>query len=152
MMGIINKQIIANLLISLPLLMALMLLISYILPILFTHNFNGAIPFVKVALFGVVARAVYLPIEYVALAKGKSLLYLFQESVSAILLLVCSIYGYHLYGLIGLGLGTSISACIELIFVTIYTRCAFGYRPSIKVIYGTLASFIILYATYVIVK
>ena len=152
MMGIINKQIIANLLISLPLLMALMLLISYILPILFTHNFNGTIPFVKVALFGVIARAVYLPIEYVALAKGKSLLYLFQESVSAILLFVCSIYGYHLYGLIGLGLGTSISACIELIFVTLYTRCAFGYRPSIKVIYGTLASFIILYATYVIVK
>jgi len=133
-------------------LLAFMPLISSILPILFSHNFMGAIPFVKVALFGVVARAAYLPIEYVALAQGKSLLYLIQETVAAILLLTCSIYGYHLYGLIGLGLGTSISAFIELIFVTIYTRCAFGYQPSIKVIISTMASFIILYATYAIIE
>lgn len=152
MLAVINRQIITNLVIALPLLLAFMPLISSILPILFSHNFMGAIPFVKVALFGVVARAAYLPIEYIALAQGKSLLYLFQESVSAILLLTCSIFGYHLYGLIGVGIGTSISAFIELIFVTVYTHYAFGYKPSTKVIISTMASFIILYATYAIIE
>ncbi|MDN5554020.1 oligosaccharide flippase family protein [Prevotella sp.] len=152
MMGIINRQIITNLLIALPLLLVFMPLVSHILPILFSHNFIGAVSFVKVALFGVIARAVYLPIEYVALAQGKSLLYLFQESVSAILLLASSILGYHIGGLIGLGIGTSISAFMELLFVVVYTHYTFGYKPSMKVIFGTMASFIMLYAMYVIIE
>ncbi|WP_434503784.1 oligosaccharide flippase family protein [Prevotella sp.] len=152
MMDIINRQIITNLLIALPLLLVFMPLVSHILPILFSNNFMGAIPFVKVALFGVIARAVYLPIEYVALAQGKSLLYLFQELVSAILLLISSILGYHIGGLMGLGIGTSISAFMELLFVAVYTHYVFGYKPSIKVMTGAVASFIMLYAMYVISK
>lgn len=150
MQDIINRQIISNLLISLPLLLAFLPLVTYILPLLFSNSFTEAIPFVEVALFGIIARAVYLPIEYIALAKGKSLIYLFQESVSAILLLTSSIYGYHLYGLIGLGIGTSISAFAELFFVTGYTYYAFGYKPSIKIIIGILVSVTILYATYIV--
>lgn len=152
MLVIINKQIITNLLIALPLLLAFMPLVSYILPILFSHKFVEAIPFVKVAMFGIVARAAYLPIEYITLAQGKSLLYLFQESVAALLLIICSITGYNLYGLIGLGVGTSISAIMELLFVIIYTHLTFGYKPSMKVIICILSSFILLYTMYIIYK
>lgn len=97
-----------------PLALALICLLGWVLPLLFSHEFDSVVPMAQVAVAGLLFRAIYLPFAYIPLSAGDSKTFLCIELCSAIILATTVIVGYHFYGLLGAGVGLLISNLIDM--------------------------------------
>ena len=123
----VNKQAEVSILLLSPMLAALMLLLPVLIPLLFSSSFSPAVSMAQASMFAMYLRAVALPVAYIALAKGDSLPYLLIESFYSIMLFVCVSVGFLIGGLVGAGLGVSVSYLIEFIGNLIFTRLRYGF-------------------------
>jgi len=123
----VSRQVEVTLLLTTPMLVALMVMMPIVMPVLYSSEFDPVIDMVQLALIGMYFRSAYLPVEYIALASAHSRIYLVQESVSAVLLAVLVIMGYWQWGLIGAGGGIVVAYLLELLFVLFLTYNKFGY-------------------------
>lgn len=97
-----------------PVAILLIAVLGWILPLLFSHEFDIVVPMAQVAAAGLLFRAVYLPFVYIPLSAGDSKTYLILETISAAILVSAVITGYHFYGLLGAGFGLLISNMIDM--------------------------------------
>ena len=97
-----------------PLALIVIALLNWVLPLLFSHEFDSVIPMAQIALIGLFFRGVYLPFAYVPLSAGDSKTFLCLEGLSASILATAVISGYHFFGLIGAGIGLLISNIIDM--------------------------------------
>lgn len=97
-----------------PLALIVIALLNWVLPLLFSHEFDSVIPMAQIALIGLFFRGVYLPFAYVPLSAGDSKTFLCLEGLSASILATSVISGYHFFGLIGAGIGLLISNIIDM--------------------------------------
>ena len=66
-------------------------------------------------------RGITSPIGYTALARGESRLYLLMEVIYDLFSLACVALCFHYWGLLGAGIGLSLSAVFDLVMIgTIY--------------------------------
>jgi len=100
--------------IILPIAVILIALLGWILPLLFSHEFDSVVPMAQVAVAGLLFRAVYLPFAYIPLSAGDSKIFLGLETISAAILATSVILGYHFYGLLGAGFGLLLSNLIDM--------------------------------------
>lgn len=100
--------------IILPVVILLIAVLGWVLPLLFSHEFDSVVPMAKVAACGLVFRAIYLPFAYIPLSAGDSRTYLLLEVISATILVTTVIAGYHFFGLLGAGYGLLISNAIDM--------------------------------------
>lgn len=145
----VNEQIEMTLLMVAPMLVGLMIFMPIVMPLLYSSEFVPVITMVQVSLLAIYFRAAYLPVEYIALASGRSRLYLVQESISAVLLAVFVIAGYSLWGLWGAGVGLVVAYLLELVFVLCYSYRYFGFvisRDSLAILLVQLLFAILTYA------
>jgi O-antigen/teichoic acid export membrane protein len=70
----------------------------------------------KAALFAIIIKAIIWPLAFVILAKGDNKLYFKQEIISDIFLLVSTVFFYHYFGLVGIGM----ASLIQFIFYGCY--------------------------------
>ena len=119
-----------------PLLIAMTTLLPWLLPLLFSDEFLPVVNMMRGSILAMYMRAMTLPLEYIALARGNSRYYLIQEAVAALLFVVSVIVGYWLGGLTATGYALAVASLLELIFVTIFTYFIYDYRPSRRVIHG----------------
>jgi len=126
--AVVNRQIRVFLLITIVFVTLLISLMPYIIPLLFSSKFVGVVPMAQWAAVGLVARAIYLPIEYISLARGDARSFMIVECVSYVLMFVCVVGGYHLGGLTGTGIGLALSAFLNLGFDVIYIRKKFNLK------------------------
>lgn len=124
---VVNRQIYLFLLITALFSALLMLLMPYIVPLLFSSKFAGIVPMAKWAVLGLLARAAYLPIEYISLARGDGKSFMIIDCVGYVIVLICVIVGYHLWGITGTGIGIAASAFICLLFDLAYTYWRFHF-------------------------
>ena len=124
---VVNRQIYVFLLITALFSALLMLLMPYIVPLLFSSKFAGIVPMAKWAVLGLLARAAYLPIEYISLARGDGKSFMIIDCVGYVIVLICVIAGYHLWGITGTGIGIAASAFICLLFDLAYTYWRFHF-------------------------
>lgn len=96
-------------------------LAPWIVGLLYAGEFEVVVPFVSIAMAGVVFRAISYCMAYVILAKGDGVTYLMTESLSAALALALNICSYRLWGISGLGVS--------------YTLWYFGYLVIISTVF-----------------
>ena len=133
---VVNRQIEVCLMAISPLLIAMTTLLPWLLPLLFSDEFLPVVDMMRGSILAMYMRAMTLPLEYIALARGNSRYYLIQEAVAALLFVVSVIVGYWLGGLTATGYALAVASLLELIFVTIFTYFIYDYRPSRRVIHG----------------
>ncbi len=126
----VNKQVDVNVLLVTPCLLMMVFGLPILIPLLYDSSFNGMLQMAQFATVSMLFRAVYLPIEYLPLAKGESKVFLVQEAFAAILLITFEIAGYELKGLTGLGMGIALAYCLEMLAVMAYSRFCYAYKVS----------------------
>lgn len=83
-------------------------LAPWLVKILYDSRFEAAVPFITIAMAGIVMRGVSYCMSYVILAKGDGLAFLSTESVSALAGLGLNIGCYSAWGIGGLGVAYSL--------------------------------------------
>lgn len=148
--SIVNNQIEVSLNLVSPLLTVFILLVPMLLPALYSGKFMPVLPMLQVASLSMLARAMYLPIEYVSLSRGKSLVFLGIELSSYSVLIVSVILGYTLHGLFGAGVGIVIASMLEVIVVLIVCGIVFEYRMSASLMRMAIVHMVLCVLVYAV--
>lgn len=92
--------------------------------LLYSSEFDVAVPFVTVAMIGVLLRGVSYCISYVILAKGDGPTFLLTESLSTVVALGLNIGAFRLWGVGGLGVSYSVwyLLYVAIVAVVYYRR------------------------------
>lgn len=140
--SIINQQIDVCVLLMTPLLIAMSLFMPRLIHLLYSSEFIAVAPMAVCAVYYMFFKAITLPVAYLSLAKGKSMLYLCMEFVYDVAFAAFVYFGYtlggqYLYfsfdgtecgGLIGTGLALTAAGFFDLVLICgIYSAC-FGFR------------------------
>ncbi len=125
----INRQIDVLVLLMVPFLIAFVLCLPLIVRLLYTSAFLPVVPMVVCAVSYMYFKAVFSPVAYLPLAAGHSATYMMMELAYDIPFVAFVVGGYLLGGLVGAGIGLSLSNLYNLaLVVTVYAR-RYGYRP-----------------------
>ncbi|MDD6553124.1 MAG: oligosaccharide flippase family protein [Prevotellaceae bacterium] len=133
---IVNNQIEVSLLLVSPLLAAFITAAPLVVTLLYSDQFAPVTAMLRVTLLSMYFRALFLPMEYIALSRGDSVTYLIQESASDIFMLTAVIAGFALWGLTGTGVGLVVASVliflgdmgyIYLRYRFVLSRQAIGY-------------------------
>ena len=108
------RQVRLSLALAVPFAIAIIIFLPWILPLLNTEMFNGAIRMAQYATIGLIFRAIYLPLAYIPLAAGHSLTFMALEFFSYFILFISVITGYHFMGLDGAGIGLTVSIFFDM--------------------------------------
>ena len=104
-------------------------LAQWLLPLLYTGEFVGAIPYVRWGMVGMAIRPLSLSMSYSFLAAGRSRVYCITEILSAICGFLINVAGYSLAGLTGLGMATAAWMLLELIIILVSARLSGAPMP-----------------------
>lgn len=118
----VNQQIQVCSLIVGPLLCLMTVFMPWLIRLLFSSEFLLAVPMATMGVFFVYLRSINLPLAYLPLARGESVIYLVMEVISNFLVGLFIWLGYKWYGLLGCGIALSLSGLIDaLILLTTYS-------------------------------
>lgn len=146
----VNKQIEVSLLIISPMLVGLIIGLPIILPLLYSHSFLPVTSMAQLTALAMFLRAVKLPIAYLPLSRGDSKAYLLMEGIYAVVYVMLSVFFFHAFGLIGLGMAIVLVASFDFIMLNVYMGHRYGYRLSGSAIKLMLLQFPIGIAAYVL--
>lgn len=105
---LVNDQIEMGLLLITPAITFLYFCGPIVIELLYSIHFLGVLSIFKAALFAIIIKAIIWPLAFVILAKGDNKLYFKQEIISDIFLLVSTVFFYHYFGLVGIGMASLI--------------------------------------------
>ncbi len=105
---LVNDQIEMGLLLITPAIIFMYFCGPVIIKLLYSNHFLGVLLIFKAALFAIIIKAIIWPLAFVILAKGDNKLYFKQEIISDIFLLVTTVFFYHYFGLVGIGIASLI--------------------------------------------
>lgn len=127
---IINQQIEVCALLVAPLLSLMALFMPHMLHLLYAHSYHDAIPMAVCATMLMYFKAFFGPVEYLALAKGDSKMYMFVELCYDIVIAIAIPFAYSRYGLLGCGIALSVIGLLNLVFV--YSLYSWKYKFSFR--------------------
>ena len=108
--------------------------------ILYTSDFQRIVPYISIAMIGVIFRGLSWSMAVVILAKGDGKVFLTTESLSCVAGLVLNIVSFRLWGISGLGVSYTVWYIIYTVIVAVvYFRCYRLTMPA-KVIYIPIAT------------
>ena len=123
---VVNRQAEIVILIATPLLLALIAMASLVIRILLSADFLPTIPLVRWLALGTLLQAVTFPLGYIFLAKNNKKVYMWGEVITGnILWIICSVAGYLLFGLVGLGISVVARSLLDIGIS--YTLCRHFY-------------------------
>lgn len=137
----VSHEVLVLLLTMLPLILIFMPFVSIAVTILYSSEFTGAVPYVILALPGMVARVCVWCWSFVILARGDGRTYIITEALCDTITLAAAIAGYALCGMSGLGASFSVSTILSLsvigpVYFRVYRlRMA---RPVVRLFAGSL--------------
>ena len=123
---LISKQAEVSLLLISPIVVAAIFLLPIALPLLTSKKFLPVVDMMRLMSLALYLRAVNLSLEYLSLAKGASLSYLFLEGVYDLLIVVLTIVGYIYFGLTGTGIALLVAGLFNTLLVMGYIGLKFG--------------------------
>ncbi len=127
---IVNDQSEVSLLLISPLLVAFIFFAPIILPLLYSGKFTPVLGMVQVATLALYIRAAKLPVAYISLAKGNSLLFMIIDGQYAFFIVIASIIGFNLGGLTGIGYAITIVGLIDFAIILLLMWKYYGYKMS----------------------
>ena len=126
----VNQQIEIAMLLIAPLIMGILFLTEISLLLLYSADFLVLTDMVKLGMLGLFLKALTWPLPYVFLVKNDSKLYFLNELFFNLMFLVCSIFFYFHYGIIGLGYSFFLASIANTIFLI--STLKIKYRFSIN--------------------
>lgn len=126
----VNRQMEVSLLILAPMLTGLIVMLPVLIPLLFSHEFMPVIAMSQVAVLAMFFKVLTLPVAYITLARGKSLLFLFLETVYFVAFVVFIVYGYERWGLLGTGVAITVAHVFDYLMINGVARWQYGYKTS----------------------
>ena len=135
----VNRQMEVSLLIISPMLTALIVFLPVLIPLMFSNEFMPVIAMAQVSALAMFFKVLTLPVAYITLARGKSLVYLFLETSYFVVFVLLIIYGYEHWGLIGTGIAITVAHVFDYIMINGVAYWLYGYKMSSAVIrYGAI--------------
>ncbi len=125
---IVNRQAEIVILIATPLILCLIALAPIAIRILLSDNFLEISPLIRWLAMGVLMQGVTFPLGYIFIAKDNKKAYIWLEVVCAnVLWLGTSLLFYHLFGLIGLGVGLVVRTGLDIGISFLMCRHFYGF-------------------------
>jgi O-antigen/teichoic acid export membrane protein len=145
----VNKQTEVSILIVSPMLVGLIIFLPVLIPLLFSKEFLPVITMTQVAALAMFFKALTLPVAYITLARGYSMMYLFLESTYFVVFVLLIIFGYQQWGLLGTGIAITLANLFDYLMINGVARWRYGYKMSstvmrysaIHILIGLLAYF-----------
>lgn len=128
----INQQIDVCLMLMTPILIAFILALPIAVPLLLSDKFLPIIPMCMWASFHMFMRSITVPLEYTALAKGDSKMYLVMEVFYDVLCVLLMRSMFDSYGLVGAGIALTLAVTINLTVVYIVYHMRYGCQLSLR--------------------
>lgn len=123
----INQQAEIALLIIAPILIAFLVFINWAVILLYSRQFVSITGMLYWAALGMFFKAGSWSVAFVFLAKGASRLFFWNEFASNCYMLLFNIFGYHFYGLTGLGFSFLLTYTIYLIQVYVIAKIKYNF-------------------------
>lgn len=130
MNDVVNRQAEVSVLLISPLTVCFVFMAPVMLPLLFSGKFMPVLPMIQVAAVSMFFRGLYLPVEYISLAKGHSRSFCFLEGINSLMMLAFVVVGYNIHSLWGAGVGLTLAAAVEVCVSISYMRFKYNYRCS----------------------
>lgn len=118
----VNQQIEMSILVLAPILSLLLAIIHWIVPILYSYEFNVIIPLIYLSLNGIFFKAIAFCISYIYVAKALGKAFLISEITSQVIILILSICGYKYWGLNGIGYAFTIGHFIYMLITYFFAK------------------------------
>ena len=129
----VNRQMEVSLLILSPMLAALIVALPLLIPLLFSGAFLPIVGMAQVAALAMYLKVLTLPVAYITLARGRSLVYLFLESAYYVVFVGLIVFGYERWGLYGTGIAVTLAHVFDYLLINGYAYKKYGYRCSATV-------------------
>lgn len=115
----VNQQAEIAILLLAPMIIVMMVFLSFFIALLYSNEFLGAVPMTKWLLIGSLIKSGSWSISFVFLAKGNGKLFLFNELGIKFITLPLYLLGYYCFGLIGIGYAFSLNYVFYFLWVSI---------------------------------
>ena len=125
--ALINQQAEVAILILAPILVVFITFISWIVILLYSTKFVPVTGMIQWAALGMYFKAASWSIGFIFLAKGASSVFFWSELISNSYILLFNIFGYHFFGLTGLGISFLISYAFVLLQVFFIAKFKYAY-------------------------
>ena len=126
---LMNHQSLAMCMLSAPLVILFILLAPVAVYIALDYDkFHTSILLAQLASVGLFFKSVSQPIGYMLLSRSDSRIYLIQESLCYIMLVICVSVGFNYAGVLGLGASFAVWELSYLLLVLIVSRLRYGFR------------------------
>ena len=112
---------------------AFVLLSPLLVRLLYDGSFLPVVPMLVCAAPSFVARVLSWNMAFLILAKGSARQFMLTECVGALIMAVCVIAGYSLWGLAGAGVGITLDSILYCGLVAVVNCRLFGIRASVRV-------------------
>ncbi len=141
---LVNEQTEVGLLVTLPGLLATLVVAPWVLRIFYSSAFLGATDLIRWQILGVGLRVVSWPLGFVQLAQGRARLYMVTEAIAAIFQVAFLYAGVRTIGLVGCGVAffaAYLAFTLEMLVVCWWlTRFAWSRRAVALIILTVVAS------------
>lgn len=149
---VVNKQMEVTSLIISPMLVVLMIFLPVLIPLLFSDSFMPVVAMTQAATMAMFFKAITLPVAYITLAQGRSLVYLLLETAYYVVFVLMVVLCFQKWGLVGTGMAITGANVFDLLMIHSIARWKFGYKISstvvrystIQILLGALAYFTII--------
>ena len=127
--SLMNNQSLAMSMLSAPLVILFMLLVPVMVFVVLEYEkFHDSIMLAQLAVIGLYFKSVYQPIAFLVTARSDSKVYMLQESLCYILLILCVVVGYRGAGVKGIGMAFAAWELSYLLLVLLVSRIRYGFR------------------------
>ena len=135
----VNRQMEVSLLILAPMLTSLIVFLPVLIPLLFSREFLPVIAMAQISVLAMFFKVLTLPVAYITLARGRSVIYLFLETSYYVVFVLLIIFGYEHWGLIGTGIAVTLAHIFDYLLINGVARWLYGYKMSSAVMrYGAI--------------
>lgn len=141
---IINQQIEICVLLISPVLIGFVISMPYLIQILYSWEFNAAVPMAISATMFMFFKALTLPVAYLALARGDSKMFMTTELVYDIFIALAVPFAFKHYGLMGAGWAISAGGFIYFLLIHALYRFKYGYVFSSRILSVYVLQFLLL--------
>ncbi len=127
---LVNEHVEVHVLVQSPIILAATVALPLLLPLLYTDEFLPALHMTQIAMMGLLFHTNTYPMAFMALSNGDTRVYILQETLYNVLLVLFTVGGYAYYGLTGAGVGMCVARLLDLCIVSVVARCFYDFRLS----------------------
>ena len=129
----VNRQMEVSLLLLSPMLAVLIIALPVLIPLLYSARFLPVVAMAQVAALAMYLKVLTLPVAYITLARGCSMVFLKLETAYYVVLVALIILGYRYWGLLGTGVAITLAHGFDMVMIQVYAHKKYGYRMSAAV-------------------